>query len=105
MRNLLNVIFGTYPKTKVVLLNFCRMTPNRLPVLKELARSYPEGWVTCFDARPYLVGYSDEGVHPDAESHRLLADALYDYVNQKRLLEPLAAGETSAGVPNVQGAP
>ena len=88
MRNLLDVIFVTYPKTRVVLLNFCRMTPNRLPVLKELARSFPEGTVSCFDARPYLVGYSDEGVHPDAESHRRLSDALADFVTQKLLQEP-----------------
>ncbi len=78
MRNLLDVIIGTYPKARIVLLNFCRMTPNRLPVLEELAKAYPNGKVSCFDARPYLVGYSDEGVHPDAESHRRLSYALAD---------------------------
>jgi hypothetical protein len=85
MRNLLDIIFGSYPGTRVVLLNFCRMTPNRLPILAELARSYPKGTVTTFDARPYLVGYSDEGVHPDAESHRKLSDALADYVTRELL--------------------
>ena len=93
MRTLLDVIFGTYPRTRVVLLNFCRMTPNRLPVLKELAQSYPEGAVSCFDSRPYLVGYSDEGVHPDTESHRKLADALGDYVTRELL------GESAGVVP------
>lgn len=43
MRRLLEVILLTYPRTRVVLLNFMRMTPNRLPTLKELARSYPDG--------------------------------------------------------------
>lgn len=76
MQKLLDVILRTYPKTKVVLLNFCRMTPNRLPVLMALAQSYSNGAVSCFDARPYLVGYSDEGVHPDVESHKRLAEAL-----------------------------
>lgn len=78
--NLLKTIFATYPKTRVVLMNFCRMTPNRLPVLKTLSQSYPTGRVSLFDARRYLVGYSDEGVHPDVESHRRLADALSDYL-------------------------
>jgi len=86
-RNLLNAIFKMYPDTRVVLLNFYRMTPNRFPILNEVARLYPVGSVTCFDARPFLVGYSDEGIHPDTESHRLLTDALFTYVKQKGLLD------------------
>lgn len=85
LHNFLEVIFKTYPKARVVLLNFCRMTPNRLPVLKELSAAYPSGAVTCFDARPYLVGYSDKGVHPDVESHRRLAEALAEYVTKELL--------------------
>lgn len=82
MRAILNVTFSVYPTTKIVLLNFFRMTPDRMPVLEELARSYPDGRVMCFDTRPYLMGYSDRGVHPDVASHRKLADALVPYVDQ-----------------------
>jgi hypothetical protein len=85
MRVLLDLIFQTYPATKVILLNFHRMTPNRLPVLKELARSYPPGTVMWFDTRPYLVGYSDKGVHPDVESHARLAAALAAHVTKEML--------------------
>ena len=87
MRNLLDVIFTTYPETHIVLLNFCRMTPNRLPVLQELASLYSSGKVVCFDARPYLVGYSDKGVHPDADSHNRLSEALAAYVKRTFLQE------------------
>jgi lysophospholipase L1-like esterase len=87
MRNLLNAIFVCHPKTRVVLLNFHRMTPNRWPLLTEMAKTFPLGAVVCFDARSYLVGYSDQGVHPDVESHRLLADALYGYLQQTHWLE------------------
>lgn len=85
MRKLLDQIFAMHPETRVVLLNFFRMTPNRLPTLRELARAYPSGAVTCFDARAHLVGYSDGGVHPNAESHSRLALALADLVRHDYL--------------------
>ena len=80
MKQLLARVFEAQPQTRVVLLNFFRMTPNRLPILRELAKTYPPGAVRCFDARAYLVGYSDGGVHPDAESHGRLACALAAFV-------------------------
>lgn len=94
-RRLLDAIFKTSPDARVILMNFHRMTPNRLPVLKELANSYPVGSVLCFDARTYLTGYSDSGVHPDPESHRRLADALLAFVQHNSLLAAQSAGEMS----------
>ena len=80
MSQLMDQVFEAHPQTRIVLLNFFRMTPNRLPILRELAKTYPPGAVRCFDARAYLVGYSDGGVHPDAESHGRLACALAAFV-------------------------
>ena len=102
MRALVDTILGMYPAARVVLLNFCRMTPNRLPALRELARGYPGGRVSAFDARPYLVGYSDEGVHPDVESHRRLAEALAAYIAP--LLQPGAGNPQPARPPNALAA-
>lgn len=86
MSDLLREVLAAYPGTRVVLLNFHRMIPNRWPVLTTLAQAHSDGSVVCFDARPYLVGYSDGGVHPDVESHRLLADALHDWIVQNNFL-------------------
>lgn len=86
MRRTVDAVRSTYPGAKVVLLNFFRMTPNRWPALLALARSYPNEEVVCFDARPFLVGYTDEGIHPDVESHRRLAEAL------AKFMEPMMVG-------------
>lgn len=83
MRLLVDAVRATFPQTRVVLLNFFRMTPNRLPSLRKLSQTYPPGTVRCFDARPYLVGYSDGGVHPDPESHAQLARALADWTRRE----------------------
>lgn len=64
---------------KTILMNFFRMTPDRMPDLVALAKEYP-GDVYVFDARPYLVGYSDGSVHPNKESHRRLATSLEPFV-------------------------
>jgi len=80
MRQLARGILLTYPETHIVLLNFMRMTPDRLPMFKSLAREFPVGKVSTFDARPFLVGYADDGVHPDEESHRRLGTALAEQV-------------------------
>lgn len=80
MKRLMDAVSNTYPGARVVLLNFFRMTPDRWPVLQTVAKSYPGQAVDCFDARPYLVGYGDEGVHPDVESHQRLASALAAYL-------------------------
>jgi len=79
MKGLVEGIRDQYAGVKIVLMNFFRMTPDRMPVLASLAKKYP-GEVSVFDARPYLVGYSDSGVHPDKESHRRLAAALEEIV-------------------------
>lgn len=105
MEALLDAVFTFSPEARVVLLNFHRMTPNRWPVLKSLARSYSNGAVYCFDARPCLVGYSDGGVHPDAESHRLLAEALDLFVRHNGLLKPWAAGEADPDEPAMPVSP
>lgn len=96
MSQLLRQVFSAHPQTRVVLLNFFRMTPNRLPILQELARTYLPGTVRCFDARACLVGYSDGGVHPDPESHARLAKALAAFVREEfpeaqRSLDPIAS--------------
>lgn len=98
MNALLDLIFDTYPQTKVVLLNFFRMTPERLPVHQQLCRSYPEGRVLSFDARPYLVGYSDSNLHPNVESHRRLAIALERFVMQN-LMSNAGSDAPSPAVP------
>ena len=107
MRNLLNGVFAGNAHVHVVLLNFYRMTPNRLPTLKELAQSFPRGAVVCFDARPYLVGYSDQGVHPDVQSHRLLADALYAYLLQCEWVGPdwIPSGAMTGHIPPIHSTP
>jgi lysophospholipase L1-like esterase len=80
MRVLVDNVLAVWPGTRVVLLNFFHMTPNRLPALKNVARSYPDGKVVCLDVRRHLVGYSDQRLHPDAESHAKLAEGLEDYL-------------------------
>lgn len=94
MRQLVDASIAACPQAKVVLLNFFRMTPNRLPSLRKLSQAYPPGTVCCFDARPYLVGYSDGGVHPDPESHAQLARALADWT--RRELAPGVAPDARA---------
>lgn len=94
MRQLVDASRAVCPQAKVVLLNFFRMTPNRLPSLHKLSQTYPPGTVRCFDARPYLVGYSDGGVHPDPESHARLARALADWIRTE--LMPSHFAEASA---------
>jgi hypothetical protein len=82
MKQLVDSVRAQHCGVKIVLLNFFRMTPNRMPSLVALAKLYPHD-VYVFDARPYLVGYSDSGVHPDVVSHRKLAFALADYVKRE----------------------
>lgn len=91
VRQLVDRVRSYYPDTVVVLLNFFRMTPDRLPALQRIAGSYPDGDVTCFDARPYLVDYSDQGVHPGTESHSRLAEALTEFIRSERLIDTPAA--------------
>jgi hypothetical protein len=88
MKHLVDLIRTRHGGVRIVLLNFFRMTPNRLPGLLALAKLYPHD-VFVFDARPYLLGYSDGGVHPDVVSHRKLADALADYVTRELLPSPV----------------
>lgn len=83
MRNLLDIVVGTHPRARIVLLNFFRMRPDRWPALQEVAAAYPGGRVACMDVRACLVDYSDKGVHPGVSSHRLLADTLAGYVLQE----------------------
>jgi hypothetical protein len=82
MRNLVHSVLKCYPATHIVLLNFMRMTPNRLPALEDVASEFSDERVSVFDARPFLVNYSDKGIHPDVESHRRLCDALVPVVEQ-----------------------
>ena len=96
MRQLVDASRAASPQAKVVLLNFFRMTPNRLPSLRKLSETYPRGTVTCFDARPYLVGYSDGGVHPDPESHARLARALADWTRREFTSTVAPAASASA---------
>jgi len=100
MRTLLQGILRIYPQSRIVLLNFMRMTPNRLPELKALANEFPNGKVRVFDARPFLVGYADSGVHPDEKSHRRLSAALAPLVKVK-LASLAAAPDVREGPPTV----
>jgi hypothetical protein len=84
LQTLMNVVLNTHGSSTIVLLNFFRMRPDRWPIIQNVAASYSFGRVICFDARPYLVDYSDKGVHPGVESHRLLAQALALWVQQHR---------------------
>lgn len=76
MTELVASIRALHPDAGIVLLNFFRMTPNRLPILREIATRDATGKVVAFDARPHLVDYSDGNVHPGPESHRRLGIAL-----------------------------
>lgn len=96
MHSLLDLIFETYPETRVVLLNFFRMTPERLPVHLQLSRCYPEGRVLSFDARPCLVGYSDTNLHPNIESHQRLAAALEGFVLQNFMSQEKSEAQAPA---------
>jgi len=86
MRRLVQSVFMAYPGTHVVLLNFMRMTPNRLPELETVAASFPAGAVSVFDCRPFLVNYADKDVHPDEESHWRLCKALVSLVRSSTRL-------------------
>lgn len=96
MKQLVERIRASYPGARVLLLNFFRMTPARLPDLQKVARDFPDGEVMCFDARPYLVDYTDGHVHPGPESNRRLAAALADYFTNLPLASPGATGATKA---------
>jgi lysophospholipase L1-like esterase len=100
MRTLVAGLLDAWPNTRVVLLNFHRMTPNRLPMLKAVAQSFPTGRVVCFDARPYLTGYSDERIHPDAESHSRLAAALAKYLATDLLRDRFDASQETGSASN-----
>ena len=73
---LVATIRATHPDARIVLLNFFRMTPNRLPILREIAAGARDSRILAFDARPHLVDYSDGRTHPGPESHRRLGVAL-----------------------------
>jgi hypothetical protein len=76
IEELVTSIISTHPTARIVLLNFFRMTPNRLPILREIAARDTHRRVFVFDARPHLVDYSDGNVHPGPDSHRRLGIAL-----------------------------
>ena len=83
MRLVVEHMLQESPQAEIVLINFMRMTPNRLPDLEAVASRFPKGAVTVFDARRFLVNYTDNGVHPDKESHARLANALVSFVGAR----------------------
>ena len=90
MRDLIAYIRAKRPTARIVLLDFFRMRPNRGKLLRALARESADWDVYAFDTRPYLVGYSDLGVHPDVASHKRLSAALETLI---RKWKKVARGE------------
>lgn len=83
LSQLIDAVERTFPDCRVILLNFMRMTPNRLPDLKLVAAEREAGKCVVFDARRYLVGYSEEHrIHPDITSHDRLAEALAPFIEK-----------------------
>lgn len=81
LTRLLELCAEANPKARILLLNFFRMSPDRLPLLREVATAFPIATVEVLDVRSTLVGYSDAAVHPDAPSHRNLASLLRSYLS------------------------
>lgn len=77
---LIDHIKRAFPKAPIILTNFYRMKPNRLAALTRLAQRDTEKRTRVFDARAYILGYTDNGVHPDIKSHAAMARAFSRYL-------------------------
>lgn len=95
--DLLRQALSLYPETHILLLNFFRMTPNRLPDLQYAATRYGDGRTMILDTRACLVDYSDGNVHPGTQSHQKLADVLTEWL-AARMATRYSDDEAAAGI-------
>lgn len=93
MHQLLAVVSHSHPDSRIVLLNFFRMRPNRLPSLERLAARFPANMVIVWDVRATLVGYVDYGIHPDKESHRKLTAEVVKRMRDEAWLDEVPIDE------------
>ena len=72
-----------YPESVIAVLNFFRMYPDRSS--EQMKMTTLEN-VYYYNARPYIVGYAADGIHPNAESHQLLAENLAEWLSEQHIV-------------------
>lgn len=90
MDRLVDRVRLTHPDSRIVLMNFFRMRPDRLDTLETIKRLRNDSTIEVWDVRKALVGYTDKGVHPDRESHRQLSLLLAERIGAQRNPLPLS---------------
>ena len=81
VESLLQSIQAVFPDAAILVLNFFNNTPNRNTGIQSAIDAVASASAVFFDAQPYLLDYTDQGIHPDRASHRFLAQALLDFLD------------------------